>query len=155
MKCLEPHIDARKQLLPTRIRFDFTPLPGEQTLALANRVAKALRRKLPETVWIDSLWNWRASGGLVVGVVGHRDLTAFGGIEPVTDALRQNFMDLIAREGVEQVVTGCRPGRSRGLGVSRSAQAGSDISVRGARRSRPAHLLYRESGGCNGRYDCG
>lgn len=113
VKCLDPHVDARKQLLPTRIRFDFTRPPDEQSLTLAIRMALELRRKLPETVRIDSFWNWRAVGGPIVGVVGHRDLTAFGGIDPVTEALRQTFMDLVACKGAEQMIVGYAPGADR------------------------------------------
>lgn len=110
---LKPHVDPLGRVLPTRIRFDFARLPGAQTLALANMVAAELRKRLPETVRIDAFWNWRAAGGPVVGVVGHRDLTAFGGLASETERLRQTFMDLVIRRGVEKMVTGYAPGADR------------------------------------------
>lgn len=113
LDCIKPHVDRAVRLLPTRVRFDFTRPPTGRTLALANLVADELRELLPETVQVDSLWIWHAAGGPVVGVVGHRDLTRFGGVEPVTEALRQIFMDLIERDGIEQMVTGFAPGTDR------------------------------------------
>lgn len=113
MKCLAPHIDRRKRHPLARIRFDFPRQPGERVLALANLVAEALRGKLPDSTRIDAFWNWRGAGSPIVGVVGHRDLTAFGGIGPVTERLRQCFMDLIMQQGVEAMVTGYAPGADR------------------------------------------
>ncbi len=113
MRCLAPHIDRRKQRPPARIRFNFPCQPGERVLALANVVAEDLRGKLPETTRIDAFWNWRAADNPVVGVVGHRDLTAFGGIGPVTERLRQSFIDLVMQRGVEGMVTGYAPARTR------------------------------------------
>ncbi|SFN90024.1 hypothetical protein SAMN05216224_12217 [Thioclava dalianensis] len=106
MRCLAPHIDRQRHLPPARIRFDFTKQPNERILALANLVADELRRKLPDTTLIEGFWNWRAAGSPVVGVVGHRDLSAFGGNTPVTERLRQVFMDLVIEKGVDQLVTG-------------------------------------------------
>jgi len=113
MSCLAPHIDRQKQHLPTRIRFDFRRQPSERVLVLANLVAMELREKLSETTQIDAFWNWRAAGSPVAGVVGHRDLTAFGGIVPITEQLRQTFMDLVIGKGVAQLVTGYAPGSDR------------------------------------------
>lgn len=113
MGCLAPHIDQSKQHPPARIRFDFPRQPGERMLALANLLAEELREKLPETTRIDAFWNWRAADDPVVGVVGHRDLTRFGGIGPVTERLRQCFMDLVMKRGVEAMVTGYAPGADR------------------------------------------
>ena len=46
----------------------------------------------------------------MVGVVGHRDLTDFGGVSPVTERLQQTFMKLVADRGVVGMVTGYAPG---------------------------------------------
>lgn len=110
MRCLAPHIDSQRRLTPMRIRFDFTSQPHERLLALANLVADELRQKLPETTRIEGFWNWRASGSPVLGVVGHRDLSAFGGTAPITERLRQTFMALVAQKGIEKLVTGYAPG---------------------------------------------
>ena len=110
MKSLAPHIDSQRRLTPMRIRFDFTSQPHERLLALANLVADELRKRLPNTTRIEGFWNWRGSGSPVVGVVGHRDLSAFAGIAPVTERLRQTFMQLVAQRGATTLVTGYAPG---------------------------------------------
>ena len=113
MTCLAPHLDSQKHRQPVRIRFDFTIQPGERVLALANLVADELKRKYPDKTLIEGFWNWRATGSPVVGVVGQRDLSAFGGTAPVTERIRQTFMNLVIQRGAGSLVTGYAPGTDR------------------------------------------
>lgn len=113
MACLAPHIDPRRRRPPVRIRFDFFAQPDDGMLALANLVAGDLRNALPKTTRIEGFWNWRASGSPAVGVVGHRDLSLFGGAAAVTETLRQTFIDLVVQRGAETLVTGYAPGTDR------------------------------------------
>ncbi|MCY1669025.1 hypothetical protein [Rhizobium sp. SL86] len=109
LSALEREFDPERQIPPRRLRFDFARPPGERTLALANRLATELLKRRGSALRIEPLWSWRAEGR-TVGVVGHRDLTGFGDRETLVERLRQAFMSLIARHGVEHLVCGYAPG---------------------------------------------
>ncbi|MGR3413320.1 MAG: NAD-binding protein [Pseudooceanicola nanhaiensis] len=113
MTCLAPHIDSSIRIPPVRVCFDFSNQPKAPLLALANLVVDELRQQLPETTLIEGFWNWRSLKNPVLGVVGHRDISAFGGFESVTERLRQVFMDLVSQRGCENMLTGYAPGTDR------------------------------------------
>jgi hypothetical protein len=109
MAILKRAFEPERQILPRRLRIDFTRPPNERTLALANRLATDLRTRLGSALAIEPLWSWRAEPR-TVGVVGHRDLTGFCDRDTLVEQLRQAFMSLIARQGVENLVCGYAPG---------------------------------------------
>lgn len=109
LSVLEREFDPERQIPPRRVRFDFARPPGERALAMANRLATELLRRHGSALMIEPLWSWRAEGR-TVGVVGHRDLTGFADRETLVERLRQTFMSLIARQGVEHLVCGYAPG---------------------------------------------
>lgn len=109
LTALEREFDRERQIPPRRLRFDFARPLGERTLALANRLATELRKRLGPGSAIEPLWTWRAKGR-TVGVVGHRDLTGFGDRTALNERLRQAFMSLIVRHNVEGLVCGYASG---------------------------------------------
>lgn len=110
MATLQGQLDPQRQILPRRLRFDFSRPPGEATLALANMLAEKVRASYGSRITIEPLWAWKAAAGPVIGVVGHRDLTGFGQEAELSEKLRQTFMALAADRRAEGLIGGYAPG---------------------------------------------
>jgi len=104
------YVDSTIQAMPGRIRFDFTRMPSESMLAMANALAVELRALVGPGVMIEPLWNWRADPGPRVGFVGHRDLGGFGDRGALEDRLRAAFMTLAVDRRSESLICGYAPG---------------------------------------------